>query len=133
MWVLCTFLVNLCSYVWILFFFFLIFFSFLLSSFGVFLKIVERFWLGRCHDLFYCSFHGYTPFFVFHILAIYSNWIRKLGKLIAKLRDPWWLSRLNSWHCHCCGLSFCCGTGSVLRLGTSACHRYSKKNLNSLN
>ena len=25
---------------------------------------------------------------------------------------PWWFSNLKIWHCHCCGCSNYCGTGS---------------------
>ena len=34
---------------------------------------------------------------------------------------PWWLHELRIWHCHCCG------TTSVLGLGTSTCLRQDQK------
>ena len=42
-------------------------------------------------------------------------------------RVPWWLSGLKIWCCHYCGCGYCCGMGSIPGLGTSACHRFSKK------
>ena len=34
---------------------------------------------------------------------------------------PWWLSRLRTWHCHCCG------GGLISGLGTCACHGCGQK------
>ena len=41
---------------------------------------------------------------------------------------PLWHSRLRIWHCHCSSLDHCCGSGSILGLGTSICHGHSPKN-----
>ena len=30
--------------------------------------------------------------------------------------------QLRTWHCHCCGLGYHCGLGSIPGPGTSACH-----------
>ena len=38
------------------------------------------------------------------------------------LRVHWWLKRLRIRHCHCYGLSCCCGMGSIPGLWISACH-----------
>ena len=43
------------------------------------------------------------------------------------LRVPWWLSGLRICHCHCCGLSGCCGTRWIPGPRTLACHRLGKK------
>ena len=48
-------------------------------------------------------------------------------KLIVEV--PWWLSRLRTWHCHCCVLGCCCGTGLISGSGISACHRCGQKNV----
>ena len=48
-----------------------------------------------------------------------TKWVNLKNTL---LRVPWW--RLRIQHCHCC---VCCGTGLILSLGTSACHRHSQK------
>ena len=33
-------------------------------------------------------------------------------------------SGLRMWHCHCCGSSHSCGSGSVPSLGPSSCHEH---------
>ena len=47
------------------------------------------------------------------------------------LRVPWWLCGLRIQCCHCCISGYCYGTGSILGLGTSACHRHSQENTKS--
>ena len=45
-----------------------------------------------------------------------------LGLRVNTLGVPRWLSGLRIWHCHCCGLGHCCGSGLIPGLETSACH-----------
>ena len=40
---------------------------------------------------------------------------------------PWWLSRLETQHCYCCGLGHYCGRGSNPGSTTSTCHRHGRK------
>ena len=42
-----------------------------------------------------------------------------------------WHSRLRIWHCCSCGTSCNCGTGSILGLGISTCHRHLPPQKNS--
>ena len=42
-----------------------------------------------------------------------------------------WCSRLKIQHCHCRGLGCCCGTSSILGLGTSICYGCCQKKISS--
>ena len=48
-----------------------------------------------------------------------SVWLPVLKNKSPVSGVPWWRSRLRSQHCHCCGLSCCCGMGSTPGLETS--------------
>ena len=37
----------------------------------------------------------------------------KMKQLKICIGVPWWLSRLRTRHCHCCGSDYCCGMGSI--------------------
>jgi len=39
---------------------------------------------------------------------------------ILKVGVPWWLIKLRTWHCCCCGSGYFCGAGSIPGLGTCA-------------
>ena len=41
-----------------------------------------------------------------------EEWERRVYRKLS-IEVPWWLSRLRTWRCHCCGSGYCCGTGLI--------------------
>ena len=46
---------------------------------------------------------------------------------MAKIRVPWWFSRLRIQQCHCCGSGHCCGVGLIPGPETSTCQGCGKE------
>ena len=53
--------------------------------------------------------------------------------LLGAFGVPWWHSQLRIQHCHCCGSSRCCATGSIPGPSTSTCCGCRQKELKNKN